>query len=138
MIKLPLIYTVATRDPALEITAAFFHEHASAILNAALQRGGPAAQRRCLQLLSEIAESSSLSRSLKLELVWLHQQIASENVGDPNSADAARYGMLDPMDPRSEELRLETAHLFDLLVTISELHPGCDVISQTELDLTVA
>jgi len=138
MIKLPLISTAATKDPALEITAAFFHEHASAILNAALQLGGSAAQRRCLRLLSEIAESSSLSRSLKLELVWLHRQIAFKNVGDPNSADAPRCDVLDPMDPRIEEIRLETAQLFDLLLTISRLHSGCDVISQAVLDLSAA
>lgn len=138
MINLSPKSVVASGDPALGITSAFLDEHATALLNAAALLGGPTAQRRCLRLLSKIAESSSLSMSLRLELIWLHQLIAVQNVGDPDTEETAHFGMLDVMDPRVEEICLETDRLFDLLVAISRLHPICDVIPQNIFDLSAA
>ena len=133
-----VLFRTARGDRALEFTRDFFHEHGSAMLNAAAMLGGPAAHRRCLRLLADIAESASLSRPLRQELVWLHQLISLENVGEPDSEEAARFAMFDLLDPRIEEICLETDRLFELLLAISELDPECDVVLPEIFDLTAA
>lgn len=127
-------FATLSADPALFATSVFFHEHATAMLNAAALLGGPSAHRRCLRFLSDLADSVSLSRRLKLELVWLHRLLSLENVGDPDSEETARFAMLDLLDPRVEEICLETDRLLDLLITIAELHPDCDAVSPEYMD----
>lgn len=138
MFKLPTNFTSAGRDPALTATRIFFHEHATAILNAAALLGGPAAHRRCLRLLSRISESESLTRVLRQELVWLHRLVSLDLVGDPEAEETARFAMIDVLDPRVEEVCLEADQLYDLLVVISDLDPGCDVILSELFDLSAA
>lgn len=127
-------FATVSADPALAITSVFFHDHSTAMLNAAAMLGGPRAYRRCLRFLSDLAEAVSLTRRLKHELIWLHRLLSLENVGDPDSEETARFAMLDPLDPRVEEVCLETDGLFDLLVTIAELHPDCDAVSPEYMD----
>ncbi len=129
---------IVCRDLAVLTTAAFFNAHGTAVLNAAALLGGPAAHRRCLRLVSAIAESASLSRPLRQELVWLHQLIALDHVGDPDSEETARFAMIDLLDPRVEEICLEADQLFDLLVALADLDPGCDVILGEIFDLSAA
>lgn len=135
---LPAQLRIAGGDRALELTRDFFDEHNEAMLNAAAMLGGPAAHRRCLRFMSAIAESASLSRPLRQELVWLHQLISLENVGEPDSEEATRFAMFDLLDPRVEEICLETDRLFELLLAISELDPDCDVVLPEIFDLTAA
>lgn len=127
-----------SRDPALAVTRTFFHEHGSAMLNAAALLGGPTAHRRCLRLLSKISESSALTRALRQELVWLHRLVCLDLVGDPETEETARFAMIDLQDPRVEEICLEADRLYDLLVAISDLDPGCDVILGELFDLSAA
>ncbi len=131
-------FATVSADPALAVTTIFFHDHATAMLNAAAMLGGPCAYRRCLRFLSDLAEAASLSRPLKRELVWLHRLLSLENVGDPDEEETARFAMLDLLDPRVEEICLETDRLFELLLTISELHPDCDAVSLDYLDRVAA
>lgn len=128
----------AGRDPALVATRTFFQEHGSALLNAAALLGGPSAHRRCLRLLSGISEHSSLTRALRQELVWLHRLVCLDLVGDPEAEETARFAMIDLLDPRVEEICLEADCLYDLLVAISDLDPGCDVILGELFDLSAA
>ncbi|SNT74289.1 hypothetical protein [Paracoccus seriniphilus] len=129
---------IAGRDPALVATRTFFDEHATAMLNAAALLGGPTAHRRCLRLLSGVSESSSLTRALRHELVWLHRLVCLDLVGDPETEETARFAMIDLLDPRVEEICIEADSLYDLLVTISDLDPGCDVILRELFDLSAA
>lgn len=128
----------AGREPALVATRIFFDEYGSAMLNAAALLGGPAAHRRCLRLLSRISESAELTRALRQELVWLHRLVSLDLVGDPEAEETARFAMVDPLDPRVEEVCLEAGRLFDLFVTISDLDPDCDVILPELFDLSAA
>nr|WP_309502357.1 hypothetical protein [uncultured Roseovarius sp.] len=128
----------AGRDPALVATRTFFHEHGTAMLNAAALLGGPAAHRRCLRLLSRISESAALSRELRQELVWLHRLVCLDLVGDPDAEETARFAMIDLFDPRVEEICLEADRFYDLLVAIADLDPGCDVILPELFDLSAA
>ena len=128
----------AGRDPAIVATRIFFQEHGSALLNAAALLGGPSGHRRCLRLLSGISESSSLTRALRQELVWLHRLVCLDLVGNPETEETARFAMIDLLDPRVEEVCLEADRLYDLLVAISDLDPGCDVILGELFDLSAA
>ncbi|QPZ91210.1 hypothetical protein [Thioclava electrotropha] len=128
----------ASRDPALVATRTFFQGRGTALLNAAALLGGPTAHRRCLRLLSGISESSSLATALRQELVWLHRLVCLDLVGDPETEETARFAMIDLLDPRVEEICLEADRLYDLLVAISDLDPGCDVISGELFDLSAA
>lgn len=76
---------------------------------------------------SAIAEGASPSRPLRQELVWLHQLIAVDHDGDLDAEETARFAMIDLLDPRVEEIRLEADQLFDFLVAIIELDPRCNV-----------
>ncbi len=128
----------AGRDPALLASRIFFEEHGSALLNAAALLGGSAAHRRCLRLLSGISEVSSLTRALRQELVWLHRLVCLDLVGNPDAEETARFAMIDPLDPRVDEICLEADRLYDLLIAIADLDPGCDVILGELFNLSAA
>ena len=134
----PTLFPSAGGDPALELTRDFFHEHGSAMLNAAAMLGGPAAHRRCLRLLADIAKSVMLSKALKHELVWLHRLVMLDFVGDPEREETACFAALDILDPRVEEACLTADRLFDLLVAIADEHPGCDIVQREIFDLSAA
>lgn len=138
MFNAPAESVIQCRDLSALIAAAFLNKHGSAMLNAAALLGGPAAHRRCLRLMSQISESRSLTRSLRQELVWLHRLVSLDLVGEPETEETARFAMIDPLDPRVEEICLEADHLYDLLVAISDLDPGRDVILPELFDLSAA
>lgn len=134
----PALLRISGGDRALELTRDFFREHDEAMLSAAAMLGGPAAHRRCLRLIVDIAKSVVLSKALKHELVWLHRLIMLDFVGDPEREETARFMALDIRDPRVEEICLEADRLFDLLVAIADEHPGCDIVQREIFDLSAA
>src|SRR5690606_23501652 len=121
----PVQFRTAGDDRALGLTKDFFDGHGEAMLNAAAMLGGPAAHRRCLRLIADIARSVVLSKALKHELVWLHRLVMLDFVGDPEREETVRFMALDIRDPRVEEICFEADRLSDLLVAIAEEHPGC-------------
>ncbi|MCZ7675386.1 MAG: hypothetical protein M5U35_05265 [Roseovarius sp.] len=138
MSNLPAQLRIAGGDRALELTRDFFHEHDEAMLSAAAMLGGPAAHRRCLRLFADIAKSDVLTKALKHELVWLHRLMMLDFVGDPEREETARFMSLDILDPRVEEICYEADRFSDLLVTIAEEHPNCDVVQRELFDLSAA
>lgn len=125
-------------DPALAMTRIFFEEHATAMLNVATVLGGPPAQRRCLQLQSQISEASTLAKSLRKELVWLYQLANESSAGLPVAERTAGFTMADILDPRVDEICAEATHFFNLLIAISNLDPACDVIQRKLFDPSAA
>lgn len=125
-------------DPALAMTRIFFEEHATAMLNVATVLGGPTAHRRCLQLQCQISEASTLAKSLRKELVWLHQLVHLNGVGGPEAKKTVGFTTADNLDPRVDEICAEAAHFCNLLITISDLDPACDVIQRKLFDPSAA
>lgn len=133
-----VLFHTAGVDRALELTKDFFDEHGEAMLNAAAMLGGPAAHRRCLRLFANIGENAFLSKALKHELVWLHRLVMLDFVGDPERDETAHFMAIDLQDPRVEEVCFGADRLFDLLVSIADEHPTCDVVQREILDLCAA
>ncbi|WP_425072917.1 hypothetical protein [Sagittula sp. S175] len=125
-------------DPAIVATRIFFHEDGAALLNVAALLGGPTAHRRCLGLLSLLSESRSLTRALRHELFWLYRLISLDFAGNPEAGETGCFAMIDPLDPRIEEVCLLADHLYNLLVAIADLDPDCDVILGELFDLSTA
>ncbi|RKF13520.1 hypothetical protein D6850_14625 [Roseovarius spongiae] len=126
----PALLRISGGERALELTRDFFDEHDEAMLNAAAMFGGPAAHRRCLRLIADIAKSVVLTKFVKHELVWLHRLLMLDFVGDPEREETARFAGLYILDPRVEKACLLADRLFDLLLAIAEEHPGCDVVQR--------
>ncbi len=111
--------TCATADHALSFVRAFATEQGEALCCASLLLGGPAAERRCLRLLSRLRETHALARADVLDLIGMHRLLMLEHVGDPDREETARFVEIDPMDPRVHDLCLLADRLLDLLAEIA-------------------
>ena len=111
--------TRATGDQSLALVRAFAAQHGEALCSASLLLGGPAAERRCLRLLSRLRETHALARPDVLDLIGMHRLLMLEHVGDPDREETARFSQIDPIDPRVHELCLLADRLLDLLQALA-------------------
>ena len=76
----------------------FVAEHFAGLSEASLLRGGPAAQRRFLRLVSRLRHASGLGPHLRREIRWLHGVLTLELVGDPDATDPGHFCDIRPDD----------------------------------------
>ena len=84
----------------------FATTHHTSLISAAELLGGAAGGRRCARLLGELSNACAMSRRLRSELDWLHGLLTLERVHDFGGEEAACFALIDPTDPRVDEVCL--------------------------------
>lgn len=96
----------------------FFREHREALENAARLLDGERGTSRVISIADDLRRASALSRSLRQQLVSLHQLLRLDLPDDGNVEGAAYFIDLDPASPEVDELCLLTDQLGGLLEDI--------------------
>lgn len=84
--------------------ATFLVANCTALDNAALLLGGPAAQKRLRKLVDELTTAPMLTRRHHRELDALEDLLSLRHVHDEDRIEAARFAAIDPCDPVVEEI----------------------------------
>lgn len=107
------------QDAGLNTARGFFSKNIAGLGHAAQLLGGFSACQRYLRLVSDLRQTSRLSRQLRGEIVWLHRLLTLDLVGDPDAVETALFSEIDPADPVVHDLCRLAEAVHALLVAIA-------------------